>query len=319
MNQTSLRPFRQRTKGKIKLSNCILKRLIQERLQEFYPDFVIPTPVQIGFVAQQRSLKVSWLAQDGSNQNCNLLKSKANQPSNYKGGKRFRSWSAFREFAVGLEPHRFIFRGQPHPYRLRTGFHRTKRKDMLRFLEEDMPHLHRLINAQTTHYFDFQDRLRTGAFWNLIQHHGYPTPLLDWTHSPFVAAYFAYRRTFKSVKPNQKVRIFMFDRKEWQNDLPQFDSIAFTRPHLSILETIAIENNRAISQQALFTVSSVDDIEGHIAQLEKLANKRYLQVFDLPAVDRENVMRELSLMGITARTMFPGLDGACEELRERFF
>jgi hypothetical protein len=30
-------------------------------------------------------------------------------------------------------------------------------------------------------------------------------------------------------------------------------------------------------------------------------------------------MRELALMGITAGSLFPGLDGACEELRERLF
>jgi hypothetical protein len=30
-------------------------------------------------------------------------------------------------------------------------------------------------------------------------------------------------------------------------------------------------------------------------------------------------MHDLSAMGITAGALFPGLDGACEELRERFF
>jgi hypothetical protein len=30
-------------------------------------------------------------------------------------------------------------------------------------------------------------------------------------------------------------------------------------------------------------------------------------------------MRELALMGITAGALFPGLDGSCEELRERLF
>ena len=30
-------------------------------------------------------------------------------------------------------------------------------------------------------------------------------------------------------------------------------------------------------------------------------------------------MQELSFMGITAGSMFPGIEGACEELKERMF
>jgi hypothetical protein len=74
-----------------------------------------------------------------------------------------------------------------------------------------------------------------------------------------------------------------------------------------------------VPQQALSSVTNVDDIETYIREREKETSKTYLQVVDLPASDRTKVMRELSLMGITAGSMFPGLDGACEELRERFF
>jgi hypothetical protein len=47
--------------------------------------------------------------------------------------------------------------------------------------------------------------------------------------------------------------------------------------------------------------------------------KRYLEAFDLAASDRDYIMKELALMGITAGALFPGLDGACETLRERNF
>ncbi len=30
-------------------------------------------------------------------------------------------------------------------------------------------------------------------------------------------------------------------------------------------------------------------------------------------------MHELSLMGITAGSVFPGFEGACEQIRERYF
>jgi hypothetical protein len=62
----------------------------------------------------------------------------------------------------------------------------------------------------------------------------------------------------------------------------------------------------------------VDDIETYILSKETAA-KKYLQVVDLPLNERDAVMRELAMMGVTAGSLFPGLDGACEELKERFF
>ena len=74
-----------------------------------------------------------------------------------------------------------------------------------------------------------------------------------------------------------------------------------------------------VPQQALSTVTNVDDIEEFIEYQEANFQKTYLQVIDLPIADRPQIMHELSLMGITAGSMFPGLDGACEQLKERNF
>ena len=73
-----------------------------------------------------------------------------------------------------------------------------------------------------------------------------------------------------------------------------------------------------IPQQAASTVANVDDIESYIRSKE-VNEKQYLSAIDLPVRDREQVVRELGYMGITAGSLFPGLDGACEELRERQF
>jgi hypothetical protein len=39
----------------------------------------------------------------------------------------------------------------------------------------------------------------------------------------------------------------------------------------------------------------------------------YLQAIDLPVSDRSIVARDLATMGITAGSLLPGLDGACEQ------
>jgi hypothetical protein len=42
-------------------------------------------------------------------------------------------------------------------------------------------------------------------------------------------------------------------------------------------------------------------------------------IWDATANEREKAMRDLRFMGITAGSMFPSIDGVCEELRELNF
>jgi hypothetical protein len=145
---------------------------------------------------------------------------------------------------------------------------------------------------------------------------------LDWTLSPFVAAFFAYRRISNGdaakAGPNGRVRIFVFDQEQWKADFQQILLLLFPGQHLSIGEFLAIENERMIPQQAASTVTSLDDIESYIKSKET-ETKKYLWAIDLPVHERREVVRELRYMGITAGSLFPGLDGACEELTDRNF
>jgi hypothetical protein len=77
-------------------------------------------------------------------------------------------------------------------------------------------------------------------------------------------------------------------------------------------------NERMIPQQSISSITNIDDIESYIRSKES-DDRKYLNVMDLPVAQRPHVMQKLSLMGITAGSLFPGLDGACEELKERFF
>lgn len=285
------------------------------------PGIRFPNSAEVSIETTEDTLRVEWITDVGTSGSSEITRAKDKAPSSYQPIPNVSSWENFKAFVNSLDFRRHVFRGQEKPYRLRSTFHRTGRADLRRFLDDDIPNLHRHLSLRTTHIFDLAVPDQKGAFFNLAQHHGYPTPLLDWTFSPYVAAFFAYRKLKNSearAATEQKIRIFVFDQKAWKEKVPQFSTVTWSRPHFSILEFIPIDNLRVVPQQSISTLTTVDDIESHIKYSES-PDRQYLRVIDLPVSERHTVMRELSIMGITAGSLFPGLDGACEELKERFF
>jgi hypothetical protein len=114
-----------------------------------------------------------------------------------------------------------------------------------------------------------------------------------------------------------KVRIFKFGSYQLNLSIPRFESVFPALPHVSLLDALALGNPRAIPQQGLSTITNVDDIDTHIASVEQSRKLTFLEAIDLPASARPEVMRDLAFMGITAGSLFPGLDGVYESLREK--
>jgi FRG domain len=288
----------------------------------FPPNAVCPRRAEADFELDNAVLKVRWRTDIETFGSADIAATHAGEPSEYEPLAEVNSWAAFKSYVIGLDHRRYIFRGQLNSLRLRTGFHRTGRADLIRFLTQDIPTLHRHLSQRTTHIFNLGIAEHNGAFFNLVQHHGYPTPLLDWTYSPYVGAFFAYQKVKNSeahkATADDNVRVFIFDQMQWRSTYNQIPKVTSCPPHFSIQEFIAIDNERLIPQQSISSITNIDDIESYIRSKET-PERRYLQVIDLPLSERPHVMRELSVMGITAGSLFPGLDGACEELKERNF
>jgi hypothetical protein len=233
---------------------------------------------------------------------------------------RISTWKAFKKHIDTLPANRYVFRGQENSaWRLRATFYRSKRSILERFILDDVAELRKAFSAVVPHKFNIDDPIDYAAFINLAQHHGYPTPLLDWTLSPYVAAFFAYRNLRGEIRRTDKVRIYKFAHFHWNLIVPRFSSIFPALPHLSMLDALALGNPRAIPQQALSMITNVDDIETHVGRVEQARGLTFLEAIDLPASARPEVIRDLAFMGITAGSLFPGLDGVCESLREKNF
>ncbi len=231
------------------------------------------------------------------------------------------NWDEFKKFVLENR-YEYLYRGQAEGWRLQTSFHRRGRYDLTRYKLEDIPQLHRALSSRTRHVFHMENGLEYGAFLNLAQHHGYPTPLLDWTHSLYVAAFFAFRGMSQEQADRDEskaVRIYMFDAKKWQRNYMQNPNLLTGQQHLSVMDLLAIENDRMVPQQATTTITNVADIEGFIQRHEQGSGEVYLKAIDIPWKERDKVVRELKIMGLTAGSLFPGIDGTCEELKEKMF
>lgn len=290
----------------------------EEGFKKSFPGLTSAKYADAKFLIKDREITVTWETDVGTHGRALLTKSNADAQSSLTALEK--SWDEFKAYAIGLDRARFLFRGQEsNRWRLRTAFHRTGRANLAKFMRQDVNALHRHLTGLTTHRFNMQDPLDYAAFLALVQHHGYPTPLLDWTMSPFIAAYFAFRNSrLKDLPSDAKVRIFVFDAVLWNGSFERAGVLSPAFLHLTLLEPYALNNPRVLPQQGYSTVTNIDDLEWYIPSKET-DGRRFLTAIDIPVSARPQVLRELELMGINAGSLFPGLDGACNQLRERFF
>jgi FRG domain len=232
------------------------------------------------------------------------------------------NWEEFKIHIASIikDGREFFFRGQStNKHRLNSSFHRERRYDLLRYATNDCEQLVQHVNAVSGRQYNLKDASEFGALLSLAQHHGFPTPLLDWSKSPYIAAFFAFENRSKHHGDRDNPRVYIFDAAKWQTETTQVCNLADPRPSITPREFIPSNNPRHLPQQSVHTYSNIEDIEGWIRRIEKQCGRQYLTIIDIERSQRRFAMKDLAYMGVTAAALFPGLDGVCGALKERFF
>ncbi|MFA5780071.1 MAG: FRG domain-containing protein [Elusimicrobiota bacterium] len=230
------------------------------------------------------------------------------------------TWNDYKTFVAAIiqQSNSIFCRGQADSaWKLRTSFHRVADTITLpQYLDKILPEVQYNICAVYDDLTDLKSENEFASFLALVQHYGFPTPMLDWTFSPYIAAYFAYREVNDTVPQSENVKVYLFLYDAWLEEFPQPPfNLRETIEFIGVLRPFAKYNPRIIPQQSGFTVTNVDDMEAYIN------NKKegFLHSVLLPVKEKPMVMKELNLMGINEITMFPSIGGICRELKTRFF
>jgi hypothetical protein len=166
----------------------------------------------------------------------------------------------------------------------------------------------------------------------LMQHHGVPTRLLDWSENPLTALYFALDDATAKYAADDAI-IWVMDpvalnkhaghRHEFPRDILAFDiddKLEGYQPNqvngkVSRLEPIAAigprNSGRMAAQSGTFTVIHAD-----VTKIDEVADQSHIWRLRIPADAKEPLRDELRLLRVQDFTYFPDLDRVGKRIKE---
>lgn len=185
-----------------------------------------------------------------------------------------------------------------------------------------------------------EDKADILMWWAIMQHHGAPTRLLDWTNSPYIALYFACNERFDNCGAVWSVNVDGLHGAMQEMDTNGFNQLyhdimekplknprvtkCFLTPQApKILLKVdhTHKTDRMAAQQGVFTFAAqvLADHTGLIEELFTESNEPppFSPVkIVIPGDLKLEFLERLQAMGITAKTLFPGIDGLARSIGE---
>lgn len=265
------------------------------------------------------------------------------------------SWKEARELALDLCY--WVFRGQSDSgWKLTTTLERAAQYSECE--QRKIPHIEKYILKQfqrraSQYINDLPNNAALFEWLSLIQHHGGPTRLLDFTHSFYVACYFALERATGEAAVfclnTPLLHLCAIEREKGRApeincdiNTPEYCDKAIehgVRSPLVMISEPFTMNERLSAQQGLFAIPfevqqsfeynlslTLHPSLKHFPKTKKLYLADISELNNTCALFKINfsrdlhfeIKRDLAKMNINAATLFPGLDGFARSLFDAF-
>lgn len=242
-------------------------------------------------------------------------------------------WEDFDQKVTRKDYRKWMYRGQSNfEWKLESSLHRAfeeaKKLNKLNGKSKTInkqEHEKVMIERFKCHahlYLDHLPKESDSLSWfSLMQHHGAPTRLLDFSFSPYVALYFAlesgdgeasvYCINHHAIKSDDEAQ-FGDERLQVYSRVLDGDS----NDDISCLFAFepTFSNHRLLSQQGLFVATnSLNATHEEMFREYSLLPEDVIK-FKIPATLRYSGLRKLNQMNINASNIYPGLDGFCKSM-----
>ncbi|MFT2099309.1 FRG domain-containing protein [Marinomonas sp. 2405UD66-6] len=220
-----------------------------------------------------------------------------------------KSWNGFLDFLhhekTMRENQLYIYRGQSsEKWKLEPTLKRKKLSIDTQSIEEET------LKSFQLHCLGRRGhnppKLSESEWWALGQHFGLDTPLLDWSDSPYIAAFFAFN---SDTLESENVVIWLLNKKI--NDdvgakkLKRNQRIEILTPYLD-------ENARLINQRGLFVrtpnMQCISEWAACLESTEVISLGRIL----IPSSEKKFALDSLDKMNINNYSLFPDLSGSAK-------
>jgi hypothetical protein len=232
------------------------------------------------------------------------------------------SWEEFHQKVMNLTAKRgYIWRGQKKdkdndkPWFLKSSFDRNLGSENKASRDELLKrHIGKVKREMEQSHPNVLPN-REDDIWALGQHYGLETPLLDWTLSPYIAAYFAFE---ERIDEDDSYRCVYALSRSVTRLLSKGKEI---NRFVGVIEQLTHPSPRFLAQKGIFTKAlDGNDIETTVKEFSKRRpNEVPLVKFTIPAKYRDDCLRELNLMNINHTTLLLDLRDVadrCNKLRD---